>query len=133
MIKNTPLIPPDRIHLHGLHAKTIIGVYAWERQLRQSVLIDMELAVDVSAAAATDDIKDTLDYKAVTKATTAFVADGRFILLETLAERTAQMLLQQFSLSWLRLKITKQWALRDVRDVSVVIERSARTDDGANA
>lgn len=113
----------DRIFLTELKVETIIGYYDWERQVRQTVLVDLELATDVAAAAAHDDISRTLNYKNVAKRTLQFVGDSQFHLLETLAERLAATLVREFDLAWLKVTLHKPGAIRNSRDVGIVMER----------
>ena len=113
----------DIVFLRGLRVDAVIGVYGWERQIRQTLSLDLELATDVAAAAASDDIGDAVDYYAVSKRVTAFVEASEFRLVETLAERVAELVLTEFSVSWLRLTVAKPGALRDCQSVGVSIER----------
>jgi dihydroneopterin aldolase len=121
---NSP--PMDIIYLTDLRVETIVGINEWERRVPQTVVMDIEMAGDARKAAATDSIRDTIDYKAVTKRIVAFVGQSRFDLVETLAERVAEILLGEFNVPWCRLRINKQGAVRGVRDVGVVIERGRR-------
>jgi dihydroneopterin aldolase len=114
----------DIIYLHDLRIDTIIGIYDWERRLRQTVILDIDMAADIRRAAASDSIDDTLNYKAVAKRLIAFVGDSEFQLVETLAERVAGIVLQEFQVSWVRVRVNKQGAVRGARDVGVIIERS---------
>ena len=114
----------DTIFLRGLAVECIIGFIDWERRVRQTVLIDLELPVDCRAAALTDEVRDTLDYKNVAKRVIAFVEESQFKLVETLAQRLALLLLSEFSLEWVRLSINKPGAIRGSRDVGVSIERT---------
>jgi dihydroneopterin aldolase len=116
----------DIIYLKDLRIETIIGVYAWERQLKQTVVLDLEMGTDIRKAGKTDALEDTLNYKEVAKRVISYVEDSRFHLVEALAEGIADTLLKEFHLSWLRLRINKQGAVRDVRDVGVIIERGHR-------
>jgi dihydroneopterin aldolase len=116
----------DIIYISDLRIETVIGAFDWERQLKQTVILDLELGGDVRRAAATDRLADALDYKAVTKRVISYVTENHFHLVETLAERVAQMLIEEFAVPWLRLRVNKQGALRGVRDVGVVIERGSR-------
>ena len=116
----------DIIYLNGLRLETVIGIYDWERQLKQTLLVDLEMAADVARAAATDDVADTLNYKAVAKRLLAFADESSFQLVETFAERMAELLQEEFQIPWLRLRINKKGAVRGVRDVGVVIERGTR-------
>jgi dihydroneopterin aldolase len=116
----------DIIYLHDLRIDTVIGVFDWERRVRQTVILDLEMAADIRRAAARDDLADTLNYKAVAKRLIDFVGHSEFQLVETLAERVAELLLNEFSVPWLRLRVNKQGAVRGARDVGVIIERGER-------
>ena len=116
----------DIVFLRDLRIETIVGIYDWERHTRQTVVLDLEMSADVAAAAANDQIEDTLDYKAVAKRMIAFVGDSQFQLVETLAERCAEIIQQEFGVRWVRLTLNKQGAVRGARDVGVVIERGER-------
>lgn len=120
----------DIIYLKDLRIDTVIGIYDWERRTRQTVILDIEMAADISTAAASDNIEDTLNYKAVAKRLIGFVESSEFQLVETLAERIADIVLEEFNVPWLRLSVNKQGAVRGVRDVGVIIERSKKTDEG---
>jgi dihydroneopterin aldolase len=113
----------DIIFLRDLRVDTVIGIYEWERRVRQTVVIDLEMAADVRRAAATDSIDDTLNYKAVAKRIVQFVQASELQLVETLAERVAELVLAEFGVPWLRLRVNKEGAVRGARDVGVVIER----------
>ena len=116
----------DIIYLHDLRIDTVIGVFDWERRIRQTVILDLEMAADIQRAAASDDLADTLNYKAVAKRLIDFVGHSEFQLVETLAERVAELVLKEFSVPWLRLRVNKQGAVRGARDVGVIIERGKR-------
>jgi dihydroneopterin aldolase len=116
----------DIIYLHDLRIDTMIGVFDWERRIRQTVILDLEMAADIQRAAASDDLADTLNYKAVAKRLIDFVGHSEFQLVETLAERVAELVLKEFSVPWLRLRVNKQGAVRGARDVGVIIERGER-------
>ena len=113
----------DKIFIHALKAEAIIGIYDWERQVRQAVLIDIELAADIRKAALTDSIDDTLNYKRVAKRILAFVEASQFHLVETLAEHVAMLVLDEFGISWVRITLSKPGAVRSSRDVGVSVER----------
>lgn len=113
----------DRVLIEGLEIRTIIGIYEWEREIRQTVRLDLEMAWDISRAAASDDIADALDYKAVAKRLIAFVEASSFGLIEALAEACAKVVLEEFAVSWLRLKLSKPGAVRGSENVAVLIER----------
>ncbi len=116
----------DIIFLRELRIETVIGIYDWERRIKQPVILDLEMAADAHRAAAADNIDDTLNYKAVAKRIIAFVEGSEFQLVETLAERVAEIVLNEFKVSWLRLTVNKQGAVRGARDVGVIIERGRR-------
>jgi dihydroneopterin aldolase len=118
---------PDIIFLRGLEVECIIGFIDWERRVKQTVVIDLELPVDCRAASIRDDVEDTLDYKKVAKRVIAFIEASEFKLVETLADRLAMTLLEEFGIEWVRLSINKPGAIRGSRDVGVSIER-ARVD-----
>jgi len=113
----------DIIYLRDLKVQTIIGIFEWERRVKQTISLDLEMGTDIRRAAASDTIEDTLDYKAVAKALIEFIEGSRFQLVETLAERVADIVLTEFNVPWVRLSINKQGAIRGARDVGVVIER----------
>jgi dihydroneopterin aldolase len=115
----------DRIFLRELTTETIIGVYDWERRVKQTIVIDLEFPCDVRRAARTDKIDATLNYKKVAKRILEFVGQSEFHLVETLAERIALMVLSEFKLDWVRLTLNKPGAVRGSRDVGVTIERTA--------
>lgn len=117
----------DTIFLHELGIETIIGIYDWERTTPQTVSIDLEMGWDTARAAASDDIADALDYKAVSKRLIEFVGESRYQLVETLAERIAGIVLDEFGVPWVRVALHKPGAVRGSRDVGVIIERGADT------
>ena len=102
----------DKIFLHELKIETIIGIWEWERKIRQTVVIDLEMSADIAKAAATDDVADTLNYKSVAKRVQGFVADSRFQLVETLAEKIAEIIRDEFDVAWVRVKVHKPGAIR---------------------
>lgn len=116
----------DTIFISDLRVETIIGVNEWERRSRQTVSIDLELACDCRKAAASDAIEDTLNYKLVSKRVAAFVGESDFQLVETLAERVAGVVMEEFGVAWLKVKVNKPGALRMARDVGVILERGDR-------
>ena len=115
----------DIVFLHGLKMETVIGIWDWERRLKQTLILDLDLGTDHTRAAASDSITDTIDYKAVTKRLFKLADEHGFLLVEALAETIAQILLIEFKVRWVRVKINKRGAVRQVRDVGVIIERSA--------
>ena len=116
----------DKIFLHELKVETIIGIWEWERKIRQMVVIDLEMSADIAKAAATDDVADTLNYKSVAKRIQSFVADSSFQLVETLAEKIAEIIREEFDVAWVRVKVHKPGAIRGSRDVGIDIERGER-------
>jgi dihydroneopterin aldolase len=113
----------DITFLHGLKVSCIIGIWDWERAAKQTVIIDLDMASNVASAAASDDIKDAVDYKAVAKRLQDFVGNSTYQLVETMAEEVAQLLLTEFGLAWVRVRINKKGAVSNARDVGVIIER----------
>jgi len=116
----------DIIFLTELKVETVIGVFDWERKIKQTVVVDLEMATDIRKAAATDNIDDTLNYKAVAKRLIDFISQSEFQLVETLAERIAEIILTEFSVPWVRIHLHKPGAVRDSRDVGVIIERGVK-------
>jgi dihydroneopterin aldolase len=113
----------DIVYIRELEIATIIGVYDWESEVRQNVVLDLEMAADIRPAAASKRLEDALDYHAVASRLQQFVGDGQFLLLETLAEECAQIVLREFSVAWVRLRLSKPGAVAGARDVGVLIER----------
>lgn len=116
----------DIIYLHGLIANARIGVWEWEKQITQQVTIDLDMGSDIRKAAASDRLEDTLDYKAVARRVVTYTEEHRFDLVETLAERLADILLDEFGIPWCRVKLNKKGAINGGRDVGVIIERGKR-------
>lgn len=113
----------DTVFLHDLRIETVIGIWDWERKIRQTVSIDLDMGADVGAAAEHDDIEHTLNYKAVAKRVQSFVGESDFRLVETMAERVAALILTEFDVPWVRVKVNKPGAIRGARDVGVIIYR----------
>jgi len=113
----------DIIYLHNLKVDTVIGIFEWERRTTQTVIIDLDMKTDIRKAARTDAIADTLDYKAVAKRVIEYAGNSEFQLVETLAERLAEVIVTEFGVSWLRLRINKKGAVRGASDVGAIIER----------
>ncbi|MBA1443844.1 MAG: dihydroneopterin aldolase [Chromatiales bacterium] len=116
----------DIVFIRNLRIETVIGIYDWEREIRQPVVLDLEMGADIARAAASDHIDDTLDYKAVSKRLIQFVEESEFQLVETLAERCAEIVLDEFEVPWVRLTMNKIGAVSAARDVGVIIERGSR-------
>jgi len=117
----------DIIYLHDLKIECVIGIWDWERRIKQSVIIDLDLGFDIRRAAQTESIDDTLNYKAVAKRLQQFVGESQFQLVETMAERVAEILLKEFKLTWVRVRINKRGAVRGAGDVGVIIEREQKS------
>jgi 7,8-dihydroneopterin aldolase/epimerase/oxygenase len=115
----------DTIFINDLRVETVIGIYDWERRIRQTVSINLEIAADIRRAAASDSIDDTLNYKAVAKRLIEFIEASSFQLVETLAERIAAIVLTEFDVSRVTLTLNKPGAIRGARDVGVRIERTS--------
>lgn len=114
----------DHVFIEGLEIDALIGIYDWERRVRQTLVFDLEMAFDNRVPAASDDIAHTLDYKAVSTRIREYVSASGYGLVETLAERVAEVVLAEFPVQRLRLKLSKPGAVRGARAVGVVIERS---------
>ena len=116
----------DVIFIHDLRIETMIGVHEWERRIRQTVTLDLEMATDAARAAGSDRIGDVLDYDAVAERLIGFVSGSEFRLVETLADRVAALVQEEFAVPWVRLRLRKKYALRGSTDVGVVVERGER-------
>ncbi|MDZ7767757.1 MAG: dihydroneopterin aldolase [Woeseiaceae bacterium] len=117
----------DTIFLHDLKVETVVGIWDWERRIRQTISIDLEMGADIRRAAATDNIEDTLNYKAVAKRVQQFVGDSSYQLVETLAENIAAIVLDEFDVPWVQVRVNKPGAIRGSRDVGILIRRSKET------
>lgn len=116
----------DIVYISDLRIDTVIGIFDWERRIRQTISLDIEMASDIRKAADSDDIKDALDYKSVAKRIIAFVEQSEFQLVETLTERIAGIIMAEFNVPWVKVKLNKKGALRGSRDVGIIIERGSR-------
>ncbi|MDE1885486.1 MAG: dihydroneopterin aldolase [Xanthomonadaceae bacterium] len=116
----------DVVFIEDLRIETVIGIYDWERKIKQTVALDLEMAFDNRRPAASDKIEDTLDYKKIGKRLIAFVEESRCELVETLAERCAQIVREEFGVAWLRLKLSKPGAVTGSKAVGVMIERGEK-------
>jgi len=114
----------DKIFIHALKTETIVGIFDWERQVKQTVVMDIEFSADIRKAALSDSIDDTLNYKGVAKRVLAFVEESSFHLVETLAEHMAMLILEEFGVSWVSIALSKPGAIRSSRDVGVKLERT---------
>ncbi len=113
----------DIVYIRDLQVDTIIGIYDWEREVRQTISLDLDMATDISIAAHSDNIKDALNYKAVAKRLISFIQDSQYLLVERLAEEVAMIVIAEFSVPWVRLRLSKPGALRGSKDVGLIIER----------
>ena len=116
----------DIVFIEALEIDTVIGIYDWERKVRQKVVLDVEVAFDNRKPAASDKIEDTVNYKAVSKRLIGFIEDAHFELVETLAEHCATIIREEFGVPWLRLRLAKPGAVTGSKAVGVVIERGSR-------
>ena len=120
----------DTIYIHALKTEAIIGIFDWERQVKQTVVVDIEISADVARAALSDSIDDTLNYKRVAKRVLSFVEASQFHLVETLAEHVAMLILEEFGIGWVGIVLSKPGAVRGSRDVGVALERDrSRLDE----
>ncbi len=113
----------DLVFIEDLRIQTVIGIFDWEREITQTVSLDLRMAFDIRKAGKSDDIVDTLDYKSVSKRLIQFVESSEFQLVEALAEHCARIVLDEFPVTWLRLRLSKPGAVRGSSAVGVVIER----------
>ncbi len=116
----------DIIYLKDLRIDTVIGIYDWERRMKQTIILDLEMGTDIRQAATSDNIEDTLNYKAVAKRLMSYVGESEFELVEALAEKIAEIILTEFNVPWVKLSLNKKGAVRGVRDVGVIIERGSK-------
>jgi len=113
----------DKIFIHALKTEAIIGIFDWERQVKQTVIVDVEMKFDIRKAALSDSIDDTLNYKRVAKRLLAFIEGSQFHLVETLTEHIAMLILGEFDIAWVRVALSKPGAIRSSRDVGIIVER----------
>jgi dihydroneopterin aldolase len=113
----------DKIFIRALKTETIIGIFDWERQVKQTVIVDIEMGIDIRKSARSDSIDDTMNYKKVAKRVLAFVEESSFHLVETLGERIAMLILDEFAINDVRIVLSKPGAVRNSRDVGVILER----------
>jgi len=115
----------DKIFLTQLSVECVVGIWEWERQVKQTVTLDIEMAADIRKAAASDHIDDTVDYKKVSKRLQTFISESSFQLVETLTERVAEIIVKEFGVQWVKVRLDKKGALRGARGVGIEIERRA--------
>lgn len=118
----------DIVFIRGLCIEAVIGIYDWEREIRQPLIFDLEMAADIRKAAANDDIEDTLNYKTISKRLESFVNESNFQLVETLAEKCAEIILDEFPVPWVKLTLNKKGAVSIAEDVGVIIERGIKPE-----
>jgi len=116
----------DIVYIRDLRIETIIGIYDWEREVKQTISLDLEMAHDIRKAADTDNIEYALNYKSIAKRLIAFVEQSEFLLVERMAEEVARIVLDEFSVPWLKLRVSKPGALRGSKDVGILIERGKK-------
>jgi len=115
----------DKVFIKGLRVDAVIGVYDWERDIRQRLLLDIDMATDIKRAAETDDVAHTLDYDRISRRVEAYVSESKFQLIETLAEKVAALVIDEFAVTRVVLSVHKPGAVDIADDVGVCIERSA--------
>lgn len=121
----------DHVFIEGLEIEALIGIYDWERRIRQTLVFDIDMAFDNRVPAASDAIEDTLNYKAVSRRIVDYVSQSDFGLVETLAERVAAIILDEFGVRSVRLKLSKPGAVRGARAVGVTIVRTAASSSAS--
>ena len=118
----------DTIFIHGIQVECVIGVWKWEKAISQTLVIDIDIAADIKVAAASDDLNDTLDYQKIADRVRDYAKENQFDLIETLIDRLADMILEEFNTSWVRIKLDKGGAVKHVKQVGIVIERGSRSE-----
>jgi dihydroneopterin aldolase len=118
----------DIVYIRDLRIETIIGIYDWEREVKQTVSLDLEMAHDIRQAGETDDIQYALNYKSIAKRLIAFIEGSEFLLVERMAEEVAAIVLNEFSVPWLKLRVSKPGALRGSKDVGILIQRGIKPE-----
>ncbi len=113
----------DKVFIEQLEVITTIGVYDWEQQIKQKLVLDIEMAHDNKPAGKSDDVQDALDYSQVSEAVLNHIENGRFLLVERVAEEIAELIMQRFSVPWIKIRLAKPGAVPQARAVGVVIER----------
>ncbi len=116
----------DIVFIRDLQVETVIGIYDWERKIKQTISIDLDMATDIRKAATSDNIDDTLSYKTVAKRLIAFIEASDYELVEALAEQICTIVRDEFNVPWVRLTLNKPGAVRDSRSVGVIIERGEK-------
>ena len=117
----------DRIFLSEMKIETTVGIWEWEKRIKQQVIIDIEMSANIKKAAATDQIEDTLNYKAVAKSVRKLVEESSFQLVETMAEKISELVIGEHNVSWVRVKVNKPGAIRGSKGVGIIIERGDKS------
>jgi dihydroneopterin aldolase len=117
----------DILYIRNLKVDAVVGIFSWEKRIRQPLHLDLEIALDIRKAAATDDIQYALDYKTVSTRLSQFISQSEWHLIETLAEKIAALLMEEFGVTWLRLKLSKPAALPAADSVGLMIERGDKS------
>jgi 7,8-dihydroneopterin aldolase/epimerase/oxygenase len=115
----------DKVFIEALEIECVIGIYDWERKIKQPIVLDIEMAFDNRPPAASDNIEDTLDYKAVSKRLIQFVSESSYGLVEKLAEECCKIIIEEFKVKHVKFKLSKVGAVRGAKAVGVMLERSA--------
>lgn len=118
----------DIIFIEGLEVDARVGVYSWEKAIKQKLVIDIELHWDTCKAFKTDELEYALDYFSISQRVTGFIETTHFNLIETLAEKIAEIVRDEFGVPWLRLKLSKPGAVRGAKNVGVLIERGSKSE-----
>lgn len=113
----------DKVFIEQLEVITTIGAYDWEQEIKQKLVLDIEMAHDNRVAGKSDDVADALDYAQVSAAVINHIVHGRFLLVERVAEEVAQLVMSQFNVPWIKIRLTKPGAVPQAKGVGVVIER----------
>jgi len=119
----------DKVFIKGLNIQTTIGFFQWEKEIKQTLVIDLVMGWDTAKAALNDELAKTLDYADISVAIERFANDNPVDLIETLAERLANYLMTQYHIPWLKLSIGKPGAVHNAQTVGVEIERGTQTTE----
>ncbi|EGR2442426.1 bifunctional dihydroneopterin aldolase/7,8-dihydroneopterin epimerase [Vibrio cholerae] len=121
---NRKRLSMDKVFIEQLEVITTIGVYDWEQQIKQKLVLDLEMAHDNRAAGKSDDVANALDYAQVSQAVLEHIEQGRFLLVERVAEEVAELIMTRFAVPWIRIRLTKPGAVPQAKGVGVIIERA---------
>ena len=120
------MIKKDRIYVEDLRVKGTIGIFDWEKKIKQEISLSYEIDHDNFSASKEDKIEATTDYKTITKKIISFIEENKFELVETFAEKITEMVIKDFDVNWIKLRVSKPGALRFSKDVGVIIERTSK-------